>query len=135
VKPGTAASVDAYIAAAPEAARPMLEQLRSIISSAVPEAEEHISYQMPMYKHHGLLVGFAAARNHVGFYGASGTLLDPFRDELKAYKTGKGTVQFPIGSRIPVALVKKLVKAKAKENERSAERKRATVTRPSRRRP
>ena len=111
----------------------MLEQLRSIIRSAAPDAEEGISYQMPMYKHHGLLVGFAAAKNHVGFYGASGSLLDPFREELKAYKTGKGTVQFPIGSRIPVALVKKLVKTKVAENERNAERKRGAVTRRSRR--
>jgi uncharacterized protein YdhG (YjbR/CyaY superfamily) len=123
-----AKDVDAYIAAAPEEARPMLQQLRSIVRSAVPEAEERISYQMPMYKHHGWLVGFAAFKSHVGVYALSATFLDEFSDAVEPYKAGKGTLRFPIGKRIPVALVKKLVKAKARANEQAR-----GVSRPRRR--
>jgi uncharacterized protein YdhG (YjbR/CyaY superfamily) len=116
----TAKSVDSYIAAAPEEARAMLRQLREIVTSAVPAAEERISYQMPMYKHHGWLVGFAAFKHHVGVYALSATFLDQFAEAVEPYKAGKGTLRFPIGKPIPVALVKKLVKAKARANEQAA---------------
>jgi uncharacterized protein YdhG (YjbR/CyaY superfamily) len=124
-----AKDVDAYIATAPPEARPMLEQLRALVRSAAPDAEERISYQMPMYKHHGWLVGFAAAKNHVGVYALSSTFLDEFAEAVQPYKAGKGTLRFPLGKPIPVALLKKLVKAKARANEQA----RATTTRRPRR--
>ena len=66
-----AKNVDSYIAAAPEAARPILRQLRRIITTAVPEAEETISSGMPFYRYHGRLAYFAAHKDHVGLYALS----------------------------------------------------------------
>jgi uncharacterized protein YdhG (YjbR/CyaY superfamily) len=119
IKSATPTDVNAYIAAAPREARAMLRELRAIIKSTAPGAEEVISYRMPMYKYQGPLVAFAAFKNHVGFYGMGTFFQDMFSDQLTAYETSKGTIRFPIGKPIPVALVKKLVRAKVKENERS----------------
>jgi len=116
MKSGPAKDVSAYIAAAPAKARPMLRQLRRTIRAAAPKAEERLSYRMPYYHHHGRLIYFAAYSQHVGLYVMGGST-KTFADELKPYRTSKATLRFPIGSAIPVALVKKLVKARVKENE------------------
>ena len=109
-------------AAAPKEAQGSLRQLRHIIKSLAPEAEETISYQIPTFKLNGrYLVHFAAFKNHVSLYPASPTFLNAFVNELKPYQTGKGTVQFPIGKPVPVALVEKLVKARIEENLRGNE--------------
>jgi len=109
-------SVDDYLAALPEDARVTLEKIRRTIRAAAPKATEVISYQMPMYKQHGMLVGFAAFKDHCSLFpGANPVAI--FKDELKAYKTSKGTIQFPIGKPLPAALVKKIVKARIAENE------------------
>lgn len=106
-------SVPAYIAAAPAAARPKLRQLRAIIREIVPGAEEKISYGMPGYKLDGKpFMYFGAFKDHVSLFPGSGTFLKAFADELKGYVTAKGTVQFPLGRPLPVALVRKLVKAR-----------------------
>lgn len=112
-----AKDVDQYLKNAPKEARAMLEQLREIIKTTAPNADEVISYQMPAYKYHGPLVYFAAYKNHVGFYPASGSLIDAYKDELKNYETSKGTIRFPIGKPLPVALITKIVKARLEENE------------------
>jgi uncharacterized protein YdhG (YjbR/CyaY superfamily) len=118
VKPGTTpATVDDYLAALPEEARATLEKIRKTIKAAAPKATEVISYQMPMYKYHGLLVGFAAFKNHCSFFPGAKPMAT-YKDELKAYKTSKGTIRFPIGKSLPAALVKKLVKARIAENEK-----------------
>jgi uncharacterized protein YdhG (YjbR/CyaY superfamily) len=111
-----AETVDDYLATVPEEARVTLEKLRKTIKAAAPKATEVISYQIPMYKQHGMLVGFAAFRDHCSFFpGAKPIAIH--KDELKAYKTSKGTIRFPIGKPLPAALVKKLVKARIAENE------------------
>lgn len=110
-------AVDAYIAAAPKTVQPMLRELRQAIRSAAPKAEEKISYRMPFYAYHGRLIYFAAHRNHVGMYPIIGREKDLYAKELKPYMVEKATLQFPIGSRLPISLVKKIVKARAKENE------------------
>jgi uncharacterized protein YdhG (YjbR/CyaY superfamily) len=110
-------AVDAYIAAAPKTVQPMLRELRQAIRSAAPKAEEKISYRMPFYAYHGRLIYFAAHRNHVGMYPIIGREKDLYAKELKPYLVDKATLQFPIGSRLPITLVKKIVKARAKENE------------------
>jgi uncharacterized protein YdhG (YjbR/CyaY superfamily) len=118
VKPGTTpATVDDYLVVLPEETRATLEKIRKIIKAAAPKATEVISYQMPMYKHHGLLVGFAAFKNHCRFFPGAKPMAT-YKDELKAYKTSKGTIRFPIGKPLPAALVKKLVKARIAENEK-----------------
>lgn len=75
-----------------------------------------ISYQIPMYKHHGMLVGFAAFKDHCSFYPGT-KVIATHKDELKAYDTSKGTIRFPTGKPLPATLVKKLVKARMAENE------------------
>ena len=118
VKPGaTPQTVDDYLAALPEEARATLEKIRKAIKAAAPKATEVISYQMPMYKHHGMLVGFAAFKDHCSFFPGANPVAT-HKDELKAYETSKGTIRFPIGKPLPAALVKKLVKTRIAENEK-----------------
>jgi uncharacterized protein YdhG (YjbR/CyaY superfamily) len=121
-KSATPQTVDEYLAALPEEARTTLEKLRKTIKAAAPKATEGISYQMPMYKQNGMLVGFAAFKNHCSIFPGSKPM-ETYKDELKAYKTSKGTIRFPIGKPLPAALVKKLVKARIEENEKRAAKK------------
>jgi uncharacterized protein YdhG (YjbR/CyaY superfamily) len=86
-------------------------------------ASEGISYQMPMYKHHGMVIGFAAFKNHCSIFPGAATT-DAFKKELKGYHTSKGTVRFSVDKPLPAALVKKLVKARIGENEARAAAKR-----------
>jgi uncharacterized protein YdhG (YjbR/CyaY superfamily) len=108
--------VSAYIAAASPKARPMLRELRRIIRACAPGATERLSYKMPYYDYKGRLVYFAAFSNHVSLF-AWGRPMQLLAKEVKAYKTSTSTLQFPLGTRIPVALVKRLVKARVKDNE------------------
>ncbi len=94
-----------------------LEEIRHTIKSIVPEAEERISYNMPSFWFHGNLVYYGAFKNHIGFYPASRTVFNKFKDELGNYKqSGKGTVQFPHDKPLPLDLIKKIVKLRADEN-------------------
>jgi uncharacterized protein YdhG (YjbR/CyaY superfamily) len=111
-----AKNIDEYLATQPPKTREVLEKLRRIILSIAPEAEEVISYAMPAFKYHGMLVGFAGWKNHAGFYPWNSRTIAEFKDELKAYETSKGAIQFPLEKPIPVALVKKIVKARMKDN-------------------
>ncbi len=124
-KVAPARNVDEYLAGVPKEARVTLEKLRKTIQSAAPMASEVISYQMPMYKQHGMLIGFAAFKNHCSIFPGS-AVMDAHKEELKRYDTSKGTIRFPANQPLPAALVKKLVKARIKENEaRAASRKRS----------
>ncbi|HMK10026.1 MAG TPA: DUF1801 domain-containing protein [Acidimicrobiales bacterium] len=110
--------VDSYIAAASPEARSTLEAVRAAFRSAVPEAEEGISWGVPFYKHYGALGGFAVYKRHVSF-GLPVNLRDEDREALeqKGYVTGKKTVQVAFDQRVPTAALKRLVKAQARENE------------------
>ncbi len=122
-KPATAKNVDEYLAAVPKEARTVLEKLRRTIKAAAPMAAEVISYQMPMYKHHGMVIGFAAFKDHCSIFPGS-AVMDAHKEELKRYSTSKGTIRFPVNKPLPATLVKKLVRARIKENEaRAAKRK------------
>jgi len=120
-----AQTVDAYLAAVPARARAALGKLRRTIRAAAPKATEIISYRMPMYKHHGLLVAFAAFESHCGFYVMSPAVMRAHAADLKGYKTGKGSIRFPADKPLPAALVKRMVKARVAENEARAKRKKA----------
>jgi uncharacterized protein YdhG (YjbR/CyaY superfamily) len=114
---GTSA-VDAYLAAVPEPARSTLEKMRVLIRSAAPaEATEAIGYGMPTFRYKGALVAYAAFKNHCSLFPMNASLVEAFKDELKEYKTSKGTIQFTVEKPLPAALVKKLVKARVAENE------------------
>lgn len=122
-KSAPARDVDEYLAGVPKEARATLEKLRKTIKAAAPMASEVISYQMPMYKHHGMVVGFAAFKNHCSLFPGS-AVMDAHKEELKRYDTSKGTIRFPAGKPLPAALVKKLVKARIEENEARASKRR-----------
>ncbi len=94
----------------------LLEELRNIIRSAAPDAEEVISYNMPAYRLEGMLVFFMAHKNHIGFYPGSKTVNEVFNEELKGYKTSKGTIQLPIDKELPKRLIQRIVKYRVKEN-------------------
>jgi uncharacterized protein YdhG (YjbR/CyaY superfamily) len=115
--PGKAADVEAYLAACPEPHRSTLEKMRAMIRAAAPkDATEGISYGMPTFRYQGGLVGYAAFKEHCSFFPMSATLLDDFADEVKGYRTSKGTLQFPADKPLSAALVKKMVKARAVQN-------------------
>ena len=121
-KSAPAKDVDQYLAGVPKEARATLEKLRKTIKAAAPMASEVISYQMPMYKHHGMVIGFAAFKDHCSIFPGS-AVMDAYKEELKHYSTSKGTIRFPANKPLPAALVKKLVKARIAENEARANRK------------
>ena len=112
-----AKNVDEYLANVPEPARSSLKRVRAVIQSVVPaEATEVISYGIPMFKYRGMLVGYAAFKNHCSLFPTGSGVLDRFEKELKGYRTSKGTIQFPSDKPLADALVKKIVKARVKEN-------------------
>ena len=112
-----AKTVDEYLAGVPEPARSTLQHLRDVIRAAVPkETTEVISYGIPMFKFNGMLVGYAAFKKHCSLFPTGSGVLDLFGEELRGYRTSKGTIQFPADQPLPDALVKKIVKARVKEN-------------------
>ena len=120
----TPKTIDVYLAALSNDKRAALEKLRKTIRAAAPKAEECISYQLPAFRLDGrVLVGFGAAANHCAFYPGSATTVAAHKDELKDCDTSKGTIRFQADKPLPVALVRKLVKARIAEN---SERRRNT---------
>jgi uncharacterized protein YdhG (YjbR/CyaY superfamily) len=115
--------VDEYLAGVPKEVRATLEKLRKSIKAAAPMASEGISYQMPMYKQNGMLVGFAAFKDHCSLFPGP-AVIKAHQKELKGYVTSKGTIRFPSDKPLPAALVKKLVKTRIQENEARASKKR-----------
>jgi len=109
-------TVDEYLDKLPEEVRTLLAKLRATIKSTAPKAEEVISYGMPGYKYKGPLVYFAAFKNHCSFFPGSSQIIKLY-DELKSFKTAKGTIQFTTDKPLPSAIVKKIVKARMQENE------------------
>jgi uncharacterized protein YdhG (YjbR/CyaY superfamily) len=117
----SAEGVDSYLAAVPEPARTTLEKVRAVIRSAVPaEATEGISYGMPAFRYKGALVGYAAFKEHCSFFPMQASLIDRMKQELKSYRTAKGTLQFPQEKPLPAGLLKKMVKLRVAENESRA---------------
>jgi len=118
-KPTTIAE---YIAASPKDVQMLLEEIRAAIKAAAPAAAETISYGIPTFTLHGNLVHFAAFKNHIGFYPAPSGI-EAFKKELSVYDGAKGSVQFPIKDKLPLALITKIVKFRVKENiERAKEK-------------
>lgn len=114
-----AASVDQYIARAEPGVKKALSDIRKTIKSAAPAAEEVISYQMPAYKYHGMLAFFAAWKDHISFYPAPWGAAS-LKKAMSAYEGSKGTIRFPIGKSMPLALIRKMVKYRMIENETKA---------------
>ena len=109
MKISKAASIDEYISRFPEHVQTILKEVRSIIRKTAPAAEETIRYDMPTFILNGNLVYFAAFKDHIGFYPAP-TNDETFSKDLSPYKTGKGSVQFPLDRPVPDRLIRKIVK-------------------------
>jgi uncharacterized protein YdhG (YjbR/CyaY superfamily) len=107
--------IDKYISGFPKETQKLLRQMRETIMKACPEAEEIIAYKMPAYKFHGVLVYFAGYDKHIGFYSTP-TGHKEFEKEFSKYKTGKGSVQFPLDQPLPLPMITKVVKFRMKEN-------------------
>lgn len=109
------ASVDDYIAAQPEAVQPLLRQIRAIVRDEAPQAEETISYRMPAYRHGGVLLYFAAFKQHIGLY-------PPVRGDaellqaLAPYRGPKGNLSFPLAEDLPLALIRRVARQRVSEN-------------------
>ena len=107
-----AQSVDEYLAGVPEPARGTLNKVRATIRSVVPpDATEAISYGMPAIRYKGALVGYAAFSKHCSLFPTA-SIIEAFKDDLRGFPTAKGTVQFPTDKPLPIALIKKMVKAR-----------------------
>jgi len=109
------ANIDEYIGGFPNHVQEILEKIRITIQKAAPDATEKISYAMPAFEQNGIVVYFAAFKNHIGLY-ALPTGHEAFKEEFLPYKSGKGSVQFPITKPIPYDLITKVVKFRVKEN-------------------
>jgi uncharacterized protein YdhG (YjbR/CyaY superfamily) len=110
-------AVEAYLQALPRPMRLALERVRTLIREAAPDAEEVISYQMPGFRHQGVLVTYAAFTDHCSFFPMSPAVLEAHTGELTGFVTSKGTIRFTPEKPLPEALVKKIVRARVAENE------------------
>jgi uncharacterized protein YdhG (YjbR/CyaY superfamily) len=109
--------VDEYLASAPLPARSALHQMHAAIRKAVPpEATEVISYSIPAFRHKKVLVWFAGFTKHCSLFPTA-SIIEAHKNELKPFKTSKGTIQFPLDKPIPIALIQKLVKARVAESQ------------------
>ena len=125
-------SVPEYIATHPERMRSILRRVRSIIRKAVPAAEEGISYQIPAYKLPvGPVLYFAGWKRHYSLYPATDRVVAAFEGDLAPYEVTKGTIRFPLSEPVPVKLIERIAKFRAKE---AATRARAKGAKPKRRR-
>ena len=108
--------IDAYLATLEEPKQSTLCELRRTILGIVPEAEQCISYGMPGFRLQGkVIAGFAAFKNHLSYFPHSGSVLAELQDDIAMYVTSKGTLQFPIDTPLPKALVEKLIAVRISE--------------------
>jgi uncharacterized protein YdhG (YjbR/CyaY superfamily) len=114
-------NIDDYISGFPEDIQKILQQIRQAIKQAAPKAEEAISYGMPAFKQHGVLVYFAAFKDHIGFFPTASGVAN-FKKDLAGYDTSKGTIRFPLDAPIPYALIEKITRFRVAENQEKAEK-------------
>jgi uncharacterized protein YdhG (YjbR/CyaY superfamily) len=108
--------VDEYMAQLPDDRRAVMEQLRSTIRAAAPDATEVISYNMPAFRLDGrCLVSYEAFKRHYSLFPWSDEMVEELGDEMKPYAVGKGTIRFPADQPIPLALVTRIVEIRNRE--------------------
>ena len=112
----TAGTIDEYIARFPAETQKVLAELRALIKATAPNATETISYAIPTFDLNGRhLVHFAGYARHVGFYPIPSGI-EAFKEELKPYKQGKGSAQFPLDQPLPTDLIRRIVEFRVREN-------------------
>jgi uncharacterized protein YdhG (YjbR/CyaY superfamily) len=115
MKKSKATNIDEYIESFPKDVQKILQEVRTVIKKAAPNAEEAIKYEIPTFVLNGNLVHFAAFKNHIGFYPAP-IGIEAFKKELAQYAGGKGSAKFPIDKPMPLALISKIVKFRVKNS-------------------
>lgn len=118
----TAKNFDDYLDRFPKQVQQRLQKMRLTVKKAAPQAKEKISYGIPAFTLNGMLVWFAAFKNHIGFYPRTSAIA-AFKKELAPYKGAKGSVQFPFDKPLPLPLISRIVKFRAKENLRRSKKK------------
>jgi uncharacterized protein YdhG (YjbR/CyaY superfamily) len=113
IKPLT---IEKYIGAASEGAREKLWELHECIRAAAPGAKESLKWGMPAYSYQKILVTFAVFAQHIGFYPMP-SVINAFAKDLSKYKTAQGSVQFPLDKKLPLALIRKMVRFRVKESQ------------------
>lgn len=116
-EPDGSKEVDEYIGNAPPKSRRKLIQLRDLIREIVPDATERISYRMPHFDYRGRLAWYALQKGYIGLY-IRPPVIEQHRKELSAYKTTMSAIHLPLDEEIPVTLVKKLIRARKRINEK-----------------
>ena len=111
--------IDAYISDFPESTQKLLQEVRSIVKQAAPQAAEVISYGMPAFRQDGMLVYFAAFKNHIGFYPIPSGIA-AFKEDLSAFECTKGSVHFPLDKPLPAELITRIVTFRLSENRQKA---------------
>ena len=111
--------IDAYISDFPESTQKLLQEVRSIVKQAAPLAAEVISYGMPAFRQYGMLVYFAAFKNHIGFYPIPSGIA-AFKEDLSAFECTKGSVHFPLDKPLPAELITRIVTFRLSENRQKA---------------
>jgi uncharacterized protein YdhG (YjbR/CyaY superfamily) len=109
-------TINEYISESPENTREKLEIIRKVVKEVVPEAEETISYNMPAFRYHGILLYFAGFKGHIGFYPGDASTIALFKDQLKGFETSKGTIRFPLNQDLPIDLIRTIVQFRAAAN-------------------
>lgn len=114
-----AINIDDYIASFPPKVRKILTAVRTTIQKAAPDAKEKISYQMPAFAQNGVLVWFAAWKEHIGFYPAPSAIKE-FADELAGYRLSRGAIQFPLDQPMPLGLIRRMVQFRVRQDREKA---------------
>lgn len=116
-------SIQEYFSWFPPEIQAKLQQMREILRQAVPESEEVISYHMPAFKTSEVLVYYAAAKSHLGYYPTASGVIN-FKEELAGYVTSKGAIQLPYNRELPAQLIRDIAQFRAQEAvERAAAKK------------
>jgi uncharacterized protein YdhG (YjbR/CyaY superfamily) len=115
ISPRQYTTIDDYIASQAPQVQTVLKKLRKVIIQAAPDSEETISYQMPAFKFHGVLLWFAAAKNHYAIYPKA-DVIEAFKDKLKPYTISKGTIRFTYDKPLPEKLIIEIIEYRVKEN-------------------
>ena len=109
-------NINDYLKNLPVDVKNALQRLRDIIHKTAPGVEELISYGMPAFKYHGMLVYFAAFKNHCSLFGGNGSITTKMKEDLKDFKTTKASIHFTVQKQLPAPLIKKIIKARMQEN-------------------
>jgi uncharacterized protein YdhG (YjbR/CyaY superfamily) len=114
-------TVDDYLASLSPEQRAVLGRVRAVIREAAPEAEERISYRIPLYRQHGDVVGFAGFKNHLSLFVTNSTVREEFADELAEFEVKHTTIHFSVDKPLPDDLIRRIVQYRLAENEARVE--------------